>query len=83
MTAKRETASLEPRVTIEDLKHRAEDVKSKAVAQAKGAVDTVVGESGERTLLVVVGIVVVAASLAYFLGMRSARESAYADLLGE
>lgn len=83
MTAKRETASeAEPRITIDDLRHRAEDVRNKAVAEAKGAARAVVGDSATRTLVIVAGVVVVAASFAYFLGTRSRRRVGIEDLLG-
>lgn len=75
--------AIEPKVTIDDLKHRAHDVKNKAVAEAKGAVDAVMGDEGQRTLLVIAGIVIVAASIAFYLGTRSARYAGIEDLLGE
>lgn len=71
------------RVSLDDIRHRAESVKSKAVSEAKGAVDTVVGEDGKRALLIVAGLVLVAASVAYYLGTRAGRASGMEDLLGE
>lgn len=61
----------ERHVTIDELRQRVEAVKSMAVTEAKDAVDTVVEESATRTLLIVAGLVVAAASLAFFLGARS------------
>lgn len=81
--SEREPGVIEPRVTLDDLRHRAEDVKTKAVAEAKGAVDVVMGESSVKTLLVVAGVVVVAASIAFYLGSRAARAAALDELLGE
>lgn len=78
-----DAAVVEPRVTLDDLRHRAEDVKSKAVAEAKGAVDVVMGESSTKTFLIVAGVVVVAASIAFYLGSRAARAAALGELLGE
>lgn len=63
----------ERHVTIDEIRQRVETVKSMAVSEAKEAVDMVVDESATRTLLVVAGLVVVAASLAFYLGSRSAR----------
>lgn len=72
------TAVPAPRVTIDDLRHRAESVKSLAVTEAKDAVGTVIGKDERRTLMIVAGVVVVAASIAFFLGSRSGR-AAMAD----
>lgn len=83
MSAKHEVTVPEPRVTIDDLKHRATDVKTKAISEAKGAVDAVMGEQGARTLVVVAGVVLVAVSIAYFLGTRSRRARGIEGLLGE
>jgi hypothetical protein len=72
------------RVSIEDIKHRAHDVKSKAVAEAKGAADVVLGgEEGKRTLLFMAGVVVLAASIAFYLGTRSGRAQVTEQFLGE
>jgi hypothetical protein len=80
MTAELDVAG--PRVTIDDLRHRADDVKKKAVAEAKDAVDTVVGDN-TRAILVVAGVVLVVASVAYYLGTRAVRYPSIEDLLGE
>ena len=66
----------EPRVTMDDLRHQAESVKSKALAEAKSAVDAVVSPDEKRMLIMVAGLVLVAASLAFFLGSRSGRAMA-------
>lgn len=81
--AKKDVTEMEPRVTLDDLRHQAEAVKTKAVSEAKSAVDTIIGQDTTRTLLMVAGIVVVAASLAFFLGSRSGRASAESDFFGE
>lgn len=73
----------EPRVTLDEIKHQAESVKSKAVAEAKGVADIVVGQESTRTLLMVAGVVVVAASIAYFLGTRSGRAAMAEQMFGE
>lgn len=81
MTPQQSMAPIEPRVSIDDIRHRADALKSKAVAEAKGAADVVFGDD-KRTLMIVAGLVVVAASLAFFLGSRSGRSSAEADIFG-
>lgn len=73
----------EERITIDDIRHRAEHVKSQALSEAKSAVDTVMGENGTRTLVMVAGLVVVAASLAFFLGSRSGRAMFAEEFLSE
>lgn len=70
------------RVTIDDLRHRAEAVKSKAVAEAKGAVDVVVGDQ-KRTLMIIAGVVIVAAGIAYYLGAQAGRRDGLNQILGE
>jgi hypothetical protein len=60
-------------ITLEQIKHRAEGIKDLAVVETKDAVGRVLHEDATKTLLVVAGIVVVAASLAYFLGSRAGR----------
>lgn len=66
-------AQPEPRVTIDDVRHQAEALKASAVTEAKGVVDEVLGAEGTRTLIMVAGVVLVAASVAYFLGSRAGR----------
>lgn len=73
MTAKPIEPAPEPRVTIDDLKHRVEHLKTQAVTEAKSTADVVLRQEATRTLMIAVGVVVVAASLAYFLGTRSGR----------
>lgn len=83
MTDDKTIVAPEPRLTLDDLRHQAESVKSKAIADAKGAVDSVVHMEGTRTLLIVAGVVVIAASLAFLLGSRSGRATASERMLGE
>lgn len=63
--------TIEPRITIEDVKRRAETVRDLAVAEVKETADKVVDESAGRTLLIMAGVVVLAASVAFYLGTRS------------
>lgn len=65
----------EERVTLEQLKLRAERIASLAVSESKRVAHDAYEESFSKTVLVVVGVVVVAASLAYFLGSRAGRRS--------
>ena len=77
------TTALEPRVTLDDIRHRADAVKSQALTEARGAVDEAIGKENIRTLLIIGGIVVVAASFAFFLGTRSGRAALAEQILGE
>ena len=61
------------RITLDDLKHRAEQVKDLAVSDAKDAVATAFDTSEVRTLLIAAGVVVAVASIAFFLGTRAVR----------
>lgn len=66
-------------VTLDELKQRAEQVKDLAVSDTKQVVREVYAQDVTRAALVAVGVVVVAASLAYFLGTRAARRALGAD----
>ncbi|HET6352063.1 MAG TPA: hypothetical protein VFG89_08045 [Coriobacteriia bacterium] len=73
MSAKELELAAEPRVTVDDLRHRAENFKTQAMEEAKSAANAVVAQEATKTILVVAGVVIVAASLAYFLGTRRGR----------
>ena len=62
----------EERVSLDDLKHRAETIQNLAVVQAKDVVHEVYEQNVTRALLVAAGVVVVAAGIAYFMGRRAA-----------
>lgn len=81
MTPANETLPAE-RVTVDDIRHRLDSVKSLAVEEAKAAADTVLGDN-TRTLVMVAGLVVIAASLAFFLGAKSGSGVAVDRMLGE
>jgi hypothetical protein len=83
MSPESRTGAAEERITIDDIRHRAEYVKAQAITEARGSADAVLGDNGTRTLVMVAGLVVVAASLAFFLGSRSGRARFAEDLLGE
>jgi hypothetical protein len=59
------------RITLDDIKHRAEAVKDLAVSDAKASVAAVIDTDATRTLLIVAGVVLVAASLAFYLGSQT------------
>jgi hypothetical protein len=61
------------RITLDDLKHRAEVVKDLAVTDTKSAVAAVLDTNETKTLLIVAGVVIAVASIAFFLGTRSVR----------
>ncbi|PKQ16868.1 MAG: hypothetical protein CVT67_03655 [Actinobacteria bacterium HGW-Actinobacteria-7] len=74
MSAKHDTTTPPAeRITLDQIRHRAEEIQDRAVADAKSAVAAVVDTDATRTLLVVAGVVVIAASLAYYLGSRAHR----------
>jgi hypothetical protein len=63
----------EERVTVDELKQRADQIKDLALVRSKQIVREVYEQDVTRAALVAVGVVVVAASLAYYLGARVAR----------
>jgi hypothetical protein len=68
------------RVSLEDLKQRAEQVQDLASTKGKKAVHELYEKDVTRAALVAVGVVVVAASLAYMMGSRAARRAMSAGL---
>ena len=68
------------RVSLEELKQRAVEVQNLAVAEAKVVVREVYEQNVTRAALVAVGVVVVAASLAYYIGARAARRAMQAEI---
>ena len=71
-TPKPDAAPPVERITLDDLKHRAGQVKDLAVTETKTAVATALDTNEAKTLMIIAGVVVLAASLAFFLGARSA-----------
>lgn len=61
------------RVTLEQLKHRAESVQNLVVSEAKRVTNEVAEQDITRKALIVVGTVVVVASIAYYFGRRAAQ----------
>lgn len=68
-----ELPNAEERITLDDIKSRVEHVRDLAVSEAKTSAHQVLEDNAVRTLLMVGGLVVVAASMAYFLGARAGR----------
>lgn len=64
---------MSPRLTIDDLRHHAEEVRDLAVSETKQLAET------QATKALVVGVVAVVAaiSLAYYLGSRTGGQSDY------
>ena len=65
----------EPKITLEDVKHRAEAVRDLAKSEAKRATNTIMHERATQAVMVGVGVVAVLASLAYLMGTRKGRAS--------
>lgn len=63
----------EERVSLDEIKSHAEKIQNLAIMQGKQIVHDVYEADVARALLVAVGVVVVAASLAYYLGTRVSR----------
>jgi hypothetical protein len=70
----------EERVSLDEIKQRATTIQDLAVVQAKEVVDEVYTQNVTRAALVALGVVVVAASLAYYLGRRAARQVINVDV---
>lgn len=68
------------RVSLDELKQRATNIQNLAVVQAKEVVDEVYTQDVTRAVLVALGVVVVAASLAYYIGKRAARQVINVDI---
>lgn len=63
----------EERVSLDDLKQRAGEVQDLALSESKRVVHTVYEQNVTRAVLVAVGVIVVAASLAYYFGTQASR----------
>ncbi len=71
MTPQEITPQPVERITLDDLKNRAEKIKDIAVTDVKTATTQVLETDATKTLLIVAGVVIAAASIAYFLGSRA------------
>lgn len=63
----------EERVTIDELKQRVGQIQDMALVKTKRAVREIYEQDVTRAALVALGVVVVAASLAYYMGTRASR----------
>jgi hypothetical protein len=70
----------EERVSLDEIKQRASTVQNLAVVQAKEVAHEVYEQNVTRALIVALGVVVVAASVAYYVGSRAARRVVEVDL---
>ncbi len=70
----------EERVSLDEIKQRAGTIQNLAVVQAKEVVHEVYEQNVTRAALVALGVVVVAASLAYYIGTRAARRVVEVDI---
>jgi ABC-type spermidine/putrescine transport system permease subunit I len=70
----------EERVSLDEIKQRAGTIQNLAVVQAKEVVDEVYTQNVTRAALVAVGVVVVAASIAYYIGRQAARQVVKVDI---
>jgi pheromone shutdown protein TraB len=61
------------RVSLDELKQRVGQIQDMALVQSKQVVREVYEQNVTRAVLVAVGVVVVAASIAYFLGTRASK----------
>jgi hypothetical protein len=68
--------SPEERVTLDQIKRRAEAIGDRAVSDSKRLANEIYEQNVSKTIIVAVGVVLVAASLAYFLGTRAGRRAA-------
>jgi hypothetical protein len=71
----------EERVSLDEIKQRVEQIQDLALTQTKQVVNDVYEQNVTRAALVALGVVVVAASVAYFLGIRAARRHAEMDIV--
>lgn len=70
----------EERVSLDDLKQRVGQIQDMALVQSKQVVQEVYEQHVTRAALVALGVVVVAASIAYFMGTRAGRAASVTNL---
>ena len=73
----RQPLTIDPadRVSLQDIKHRAEEITNLATAETKRVKSAIVEAELSKVALVAVGVILVVASLAYLRGARSARRA--------
>lgn len=77
MSASKSAPAPEPaeKITLEDIRHRTEEVKDLAVSQTKDAAARVMAMDATRKALIVAGVAVAVVGLAYLMGSRACRAS--------
>jgi hypothetical protein len=70
----------EERVSLGEIKQRAAEIQDLAVVQVKEVAHEVYEQNVTRAALVALGVVLVAASIAYFVGARAARRVVEVDI---
>jgi hypothetical protein len=74
MSAREAAPVPEERITLDDIKHRTEEIKDLAVSQTKDAAARVMAMDATRKALIVAGVAVAVISLAFLMGTRSGRD---------
>ena len=70
----------EERVSLDEIKQRATEIQNLAVVQVKDVAHEIYEQNITRAAMVAVGVVLVAASIAYFVGSRAARRVVDVDI---
>ena len=65
------------RVSLDDIKHRTEEITNLAYAESKRVATKIAETEASKIALVAVGIVVVVASLAFLYGAQAGRRSTW------
>ena len=65
----------EERVTLDQIKHRAEAIGDLTASESKRLANEVYEQNVTKVVLVAVGVVLAVASVAYFLGTRAGRRA--------
>jgi hypothetical protein len=70
----------EERVSLDEIKQRATEIQNLAVVQVKDVAHEIYEQNITRAAMVALGVVLVAASIAYFVGSRAARRFVEVDI---
>lgn len=73
MSATESAPEAAEKITLEDIRHRTEEVKDLAVSQTKDAAARVMAMDATRKALIVAGVAVAVISLAFLMGTRAGR----------
>ena len=69
------------RVSLDEIKSHARKIQDLAVVQTKEVAHQVYDQDVTRAAIIAVGVIVVAASLAYYLGRQAARQVVKVDIV--